>query len=508
MAHHPMRRPDSAKPVQFEAGSPETAPEAVPLPSPISGTEDSPAARQESDFAQLVAKFAAHGGGTIPAELSGELALDIVLNEIVEQACLATGATGAAIALARGDEMVCRASSGGTAPELGTRLDMSSGMSGACMTTRRIQCCDDALTDPHADAEISLQLGVRSVVVVPLLRDEDLIGVFEIFSVRPSAFGDRDLRTLEVLTKRILNNIGARQSSLVSTAGATESLVEQIHQDGGDVAEQAGAAPGPGIDDIPIYQSLPAQHELEASKAALVVTPRFDWLGALMSSMIVAVVLVMGTAFAMRMGWLKAKGHHHAIRLQTSASAPSGVTETTPGNQTKASLGMPAGESRTPPNEHKSANQQPESRTEKPRVPEGSLRVYENGREIFRMPPSAGDGTGAPPGLKSANADSVLQPASIVELSSDAAEGILIRRVEPDYPEQALAQRVQGPVLINVRIGREGTVQGVKVISGDPRLAEAATTAVRQWRFKPHIVNGVAVEMETEITLNFALPSS
>jgi TonB family protein len=349
---------------------------------------------------------------------------------------------------------------------------------------------------------------VRSVVVVPLLRDEDLIGVFEVFSVRPSAFGDRDLRTLEVLTKRILSNIGARQSSRVSTAGATGSLVEQIHQEGGDVAEQAGAAPGPGIDDIPIYQSLPAQHEWEASKAALVVTPRFDWLAALMSSMIVTVVLVMGTAFAMRMGWLKAKGHHHAIRLQTSPSASSEVTETTPGNQTKASLGMPAGESTTPPNEHKSADRQPESRTEKPRVPEGSLRVYENGREIFRMPPSAGDGTGAPPGLKSANTDSVLQPASIVELSSDAAEGILVRRVEPDYPEQALAQRVQGPVLLNVRIGTEGTVQGVKVISGDPRLAEAATKAVQQWRFKPHVVSGVAVEMETEITLNFALPSS
>jgi TonB family protein len=503
-----MWRPDSAKPVQFEADSPETAPETVPLPSPICGTEDSLAARQESDFAQLVAKFAAHGAGKIPEELSGELALDIVLNEIVEQACLATGATGAAIALARGDEMVCRASSGGTAPELGTRRDMSSGMSGACMATRRIQCCDDALTDPHADAEISLQLGVRSVVVVPLLRDENLIGVFEIFSVRPSAFGDRDLQTLEVLTKRILNNIEARQSSLVSTAGASESLVEQVHEDDRDVPEQAGAASQSGIDHIPIYQSLPAQHELEASIAALVVTPRFDWLAALMSAMIVAVVLVMGTAFAMRMGWLKAKGYQHATRLQSSASAPSGVTETTPGNQTKASLGMPAGESRTPPNENKSANQQPESRTEKPRVPEGSLRVYENGREIFRMPPSAGDGTGAPLGLKSANTDSLLQAASVVELSSDAAEGLLVRRVEPDYPEQALAQRVQGPVLLNVRIGTQGTVQGVKVISGDPRLAEAATTAVRQWRFKPHIVSGVALEMETEITLNFTLPSS
>ena len=66
----------------------------------------------------------------MPADVSGELALDIVLNEIVEQACLATGATGAAIALAHGEEMICRASTGGSAPELGTRLNMNSGLAG------------------------------------------------------------------------------------------------------------------------------------------------------------------------------------------------------------------------------------------------------------------------------------------------------------------------------------------------------------------------------------------
>ena len=72
----------------------------------------------ETDLAQLAAVFSAHGGGVSP-ELSKNLALEIVLNEIVVQACLSTGATGAAIALERDGEMVCRASNGETAPALG-----------------------------------------------------------------------------------------------------------------------------------------------------------------------------------------------------------------------------------------------------------------------------------------------------------------------------------------------------------------------------------------------------
>jgi hypothetical protein len=72
----------------------------------------------ESDLGELAAKFAAHGGGRVSPELSADLALEIVLNEIVEQACLATGATGAAIVLERGGEWVCRASAGGNAPQL------------------------------------------------------------------------------------------------------------------------------------------------------------------------------------------------------------------------------------------------------------------------------------------------------------------------------------------------------------------------------------------------------
>ncbi len=153
-----------------------------------------------------------------------------MLNEIVEQACLATGATGAAIALARDGEMVCRASTGGNAPELGTPLDMNSGLSGACLRSRQIQRCDDTLTDPNVEAEVSRQLGIRSVVVLPLLRAEDSIGIFEVFSARLAAFGERDLRTLEVLRDRILKNIQARKSSLDALELAPTSVGEMLQE--------------------------------------------------------------------------------------------------------------------------------------------------------------------------------------------------------------------------------------------------------------------------------------
>src|ERR1700686_1765821 len=104
-------------------------------------------ARFETDFARLAACFSAQNGGGLSPELSTDLALEIVLNEVVEQACLTTGATGAAVALERDGEMVCRGSSGSTSLPLGTRLESGSGLSGECMRTRQTQRCDDTCVD-------------------------------------------------------------------------------------------------------------------------------------------------------------------------------------------------------------------------------------------------------------------------------------------------------------------------------------------------------------------------
>jgi TonB family protein len=82
----------------------------------------------------------------------------------------------------------------------------------------------------------------------------------------------------------------------------------------------------------------------------------------------------------------------------------------------------------------------------------------------------------------------------------------VVERVEPQYPEAARQQHLQGPVVLSALVGTDGAVRELKVVSGDPLLAKAATDAVRQWRFRPHRSNDGSVEFETQITVNFALP--
>jgi len=90
--------------------------------------------------------------------------------------------------------------------------------------------------------------------------------------------------------------------------------------------------------------------------------------------------------------------------------------------------------------------------------------------------------------------------------AADIAEGSVLHRVEPEYPEAARQQQMQGPVVLDVRIGRDGSVQDVNVVSGHRVLADAAIAAVKQWRFKPRVLKGQPVEMQTRVTLNFKMP--
>jgi TonB family protein len=92
------------------------------------------------------------------------------------------------------------------------------------------------------------------------------------------------------------------------------------------------------------------------------------------------------------------------------------------------------------------------------------------------------------------------------QLPGSATSSYLLRRVVPKYPEQAEKQRVQGPVVLNAFVGRDGSVQEVNVVRGNPELVQAAVEAVKQWRFQPQRVKGNPVEFETQITVNFSLP--
>lgn len=84
-------------------------------------------------------------------------------------------------------------------------------------------------------------------------------------------------------------------------------------------------------------------------------------------------------------------------------------------------------------------------------------------------------------------------------------QGSLIHRVEPVYPPLAIAARVQGPVVLEAIINKAGNIEDLRLISGRPMLVQSALAAVSQWRYKPYILNGEAVEVETRITVNFVL---
>jgi protein TonB len=89
--------------------------------------------------------------------------------------------------------------------------------------------------------------------------------------------------------------------------------------------------------------------------------------------------------------------------------------------------------------------------------------------------------------------------------TSTMLEGSLIRRVQPVYPPLARSARIQGSVVLEALIGRDGTMQNLKLISGHPRLVPAAIDAVSQWRYRPYILNGDPIEVETQIIVNFVL---
>jgi len=89
--------------------------------------------------------------------------------------------------------------------------------------------------------------------------------------------------------------------------------------------------------------------------------------------------------------------------------------------------------------------------------------------------------------------------------TSSMLEGSLIRKVQPIYPPLARSARVQGAVLLAAEISKDGTIKDLKLISGHPMLVPAAIQAVSQWRYRPYILNGEAIEVETQITVNFIL---
>ncbi len=128
-----------------------------------------------------------------------ELDLEPTISLIAERAQVITAATGAAVALRRGNEIVCRARAGRTAPDVGVRLQTDSGISAECVRTGEVLLCSDTEQNPHVDLAACRRLGVRSILVAPLRYYRRTLGLFEVLSCAPHAFDHHDAATMQML---------------------------------------------------------------------------------------------------------------------------------------------------------------------------------------------------------------------------------------------------------------------------------------------------------------------
>jgi len=152
--------------------------------------------------------------------------LDAALQLLVDRAQYITSASGAAIALRRAgkNDMQCRASTGSNAPELGALLSTEFGLSGESVRTRQPLRCDDAERDARVNRDVCRHLGIASVIVMPVVNDEEVLGVFELFSGKVNAFGERDLSAVQRLSEMV--------ETAVRLAEATENLPEWLRTSG------------------------------------------------------------------------------------------------------------------------------------------------------------------------------------------------------------------------------------------------------------------------------------
>jgi protein TonB len=150
-------------------------------------------------------------------------------------------------------------------------------------------------------------------------------------------------------------------------------------------------------------------------------------------------------------------------------------------------------------------------------IPRSIAHIDESNVPIPAVPsagPGVPGGTGDPSAGNPLNAiDNLAPPAPAprptvtapLRISEGVAQGFLVHQVKPVYPAVARQARIQGTVMLQAIIGKNGSIENLRVVSGHPMLAPAAIEAVRQWRYRPYTLNRVPVEVQTEITVNFVL---
>jgi TonB family protein len=522
-----------------------------------------------------------------------DLALDLVLNELVSRAAQATRAGGAALALTRGNNMVCRAATGQLAPGLGVTLNSSDGLSGACLQTREPQHSLDTEDDSRVDQTASRLLGIRSILIVPVFRvreenvrrgdriassrghnnkDAELMGILEVFSAAPGAFSESDQRLLQdfaeecarirlVATELTWHKPAADSASdsdsndylppplPYSKSAISDRVVRSEESElagsvSAPIAREMLAPENPGPETLnPDLTTSAIASPIAEGSSEITPTPirrassgrsRYEGWSLVLGGLAIALAIAVSFLIGSRIGWLR----HSTLRAASiqPTSAPN-TNPCLPGDAACQSEQTGSGRLQGRPPSEKISQTKAGGTMEKPRDKDkaksaaapGELVVYEKGKVVFRMKPApVKDEEGAADQDKSKPVDSALtndangqSAKGIVAASSTTrmasfqsawlapveAESRLLTRVEPKFPAEALNAHRSGAVILEVQVAEDGSVSNIRTLSGDPLLANAATDAVRQWRYQPYRQHNRPSQFQTHVTLNFTLPN-
>jgi len=332
-----------------------------PIRQPDSPEPDAPPARAEClDFLNR-----------IPNDVPGETA---------KGALQKTHATGVVIALGWQDELICRATAGESASEVGAPINTGSGLTALSVSTGVMQSCMNTQLDTRADAQACRELGIGAIIVIPLFHRDHLLGLIEVISRRPYAFGMRDLQAL-----RDMGEDFSEKLRLIAESANNRAV------------DKTDAAPG--------------SSGILRRNADKIGMPRIG-----VSALAVVVCFLVGLCW----GWKPVDPLANSVAGQVT------LVSTIPVVPPQVSLPKPG-------------------------------------------------------------------------------EGTLVHRVDPAYPREALRRRIQGPVVLQARIGKDGFVFDARAIRGEPILSAAAVEAVRQWRFNPYMSHHQPLDSAAQVTFEFSL---
>jgi TonB family protein len=480
---------------------------------------------------------------------------------VAQRAQAFTNASGVAIALSEGNaaEIVCRARSGASAPDVGATLRVEGTFTGLCIQSGKELRCDDCETDTRVDTAAIRALGIRSMVVTPIREDSRVVGVLAAFAPTPHAFTITHVAVLKTMADQISAllqkerrareenprseeprpappAITAKPVIAAAPAPAPPAVVIKPSTSAPRAAAPAVAKVEP-IKSTPLEVVPLATPPTKKEERRADVTPKasfgtFDAMASedkkpgnrfMMIGVVAVLVIAAGATFAV----LKMQKPSAKAPQQTQEAAnvpapipPSGNTQPgSPNAQPVAAAptsAKPVADAETRKPVVKAVSEKNSSPAEKPAPAEkttavatlnasGTSRIAQDtAQPVPEIAPSFNVG-----GSSSTQLSSLARPVASSTPSAAAIEQSqleplqLIKTAQLVYPAIAKARNITGMVVVEVKVGKDGKVSSPRFVSGPPVFKDAAFDAVLRYQFKPAKLNGQAIEQVTQIRLNF-----